>query len=594
MGSNFTVFQSAISALSANSQSLSVAANNISNVNTKGYARQDVVLSARSPQVIGGLELGLGVSVTAIRRIVNSFAETRLADSAGSNSQTQTYFQQLQQVESVFNEIGKDGLSKFLGDYFNAAQGVSTDPSSLTARSVLLRTAETAIDRFHTLGQTLRLNQDLMDDDIATQVQQINVLSADIVDLNERIRNAGGEALSLVDQRSLKVQELSKLADTRAVETSQGLFQVYVSGLQLISGATRSTLSTLPDQSNDNHLKILFSVGEGSTPSDITDRIGGGSLQGLLKMRDQNIPLYRDTLNELAYEFSRQVNTLHSAGFDLNGETGNNFFTDLGVSAIGSDHAATLRSGTGDHLGVESGDVIQFSGTLGTAFTASLTVDADTTLDDIASGLQAALRAATGASGTETVTVDTDGSLLVTSGLNAITGLSVSITGNTAFNNEFALPASIAGGGATGSSSELTVVSISAAESIDLDPAVKNRPQGIAAAGSLNEIPGGNSAMLAIAELANANLSFVGSNGTFTSFYGNLLSRIGGDTQSAKNQAQFASDLFEQAQVQRESISGVSLEEEQLNLIKYQAAFQAAARLVGVGDEVLKLLVNLG
>jgi len=593
MSGNFTVFQSAISALAANSQALSVTSNNIANVNTPGYSREEVVLATRPAQVIGGLELGLGVSVEKTQSVVDAFSELGLANATSAEAQTDKQSTNLQQVESVFNELGTNGLSSYINDFFNASQEVASDPSSVTARNDLLNKASIAVDRFHTLSNSLQNSQSLIDGDISDQVKQINSLASQIVDLNDQIQNAGGDALSLRDARTEKVQELSGLVDTKSVETSDGVFQVYIaSGLQLVTGSSQATLSTQPDVSNNNHLKILFAVGSGAS-TDVTSHIQGGALKGLLTVRDQNIPAYQNNLNELAYELTTQVNAIHSSGYDLNGNTGNDFFKNLTNIASSTDLVTNLRTSSGTRLDVHSGDVINISGTLGAGFSTTLTVGDGTTLANVASSIQTALRSAAGSSGDEVAAVQADGSIKVTSGTNAITGLTVSIAGNDTFNTAFTFPGAIVAHHGIGSSTGVDVPNPDAASQIDLDDAVKDTPSAIAAAGSAGEVPGGNTAALALANLQTSNVSFSTGSSTISSFYGDLLAKIGSDSQNATNSAQFASDLLTQAQVQRESISGVSLEEEQLNLLKYQSAFQAAAKLVSIADDVFKSLVNL-
>lgn len=591
MGSNFTVFESAISALAANSQALSVASHNIANVNTPGYSRQQIILGSRDAQVIGGIELGLGVNTIKVRQIYDKYAEIRLAEATGVHAEADTRAQQLLQIEKVFNEVGHDGLSKFMNEFFNAMNEVANDPTSLTARTNLLNRAKIVTDRFHSLYANLDQTRTLIDGDITTQVGEINTLAGEIVELNEKIQNAGGDALTLRDERTRKVKELSQYIDAKSIETSEGVFQVYVGGgLQLLTGQSQSKLSVQADTANGNHLDVMFAVGSG-TPTDISARIQGGSLYALLGVRDTNVVSYQGQLNEFAYELTTQINTLHTAGYNLNGSTGIEFFDTLTQSAAGTDLATKLRKTDGTRLDIKSGDTVTIGGDLGGAFTSNFTVSATTTLSDIASTMQTVLRAR--GNGTEVVSVQANGSLRVTSGAGAITGLTLSIVGKSTFNTAYTFTTPIAGGGATGDSAALGVAKSGAASLIVLDSAVLDNPKAVSASDSAANIPGGNAAMLQIAALSGANISFTSGSSTFSSFFGSLLSNIGSDSKSSDNVAQFTKDLRQQAEIQREQISGVSIDEEQLNLIKYQAAFQAATRLVGLADDILKQLVNL-
>ncbi len=466
MGTSLTIFDSAVTAMSANGVGLSVTANNIANVNTPGFSRQKVVFAPITPQSTAGLQIGRGVSVESIQRVFDAFTEQQYRDAASVRSKTDTSAETLGGVESVMNEPGDAGLSSYLSNFYNAWHDVSNAPEQSGPRSTLLGKAQILIDRFNGLSKQLRDSRSLIDGNIRTNVSKINDLAGQIVDLNGKIQSSAGDPLLLKDQRNLKVRDLAELVDTTAVETSGGEFQVYIAqGIQLVAGVNRGTLSTAPNALNAGLVSVNFAVGSGVS-NDITTRINGGALKASVDARDTNIPAYQTTLDELAYQVATQVNTLHTAGFSLSGVTGNRFFGNL---ASATDAAATIA----------------------------------------------------------------------------------------------------------------------------LDAAVNNTPTAIAASSTLAGIPGNNTTAISIAALQNANIAFTTGSTTFASFYGNLLARVGGDVGNAKSQATFADAVFLQTQNQRERISGVSIEEEQLNLVRYQTAFQAGAKLAGVADELLKTLVNL-
>lgn len=467
MGGNFTVFQSAVSALAANSQALSIAGNNIANVNTPGYSRQVAVLQAKSPQTSGNVELGLGVDVTAVNRTIDSFAEVRLVEATSTSVRYDAESESLQQVAGAFNEIGADGINTFLVNFFNSWQDLSNDATSINSRTNVLNKASTLIDRFHNLANQINDSRGLMDVDIRDRIANINTIADQIGELNNKISAASGESqLSLRDSRQFLVRELAKQVDVSYVETTEGEFQVYIGGgLQLISGTTVNTMGTEENAGNDGHLDVTLTVG-GAAASVINTRIEDGALKGILDARDTSLPDYLEKLDELAYRIVADVNTAHSAGFNLDSGTGVVFFTAL---------------------------------------------------------------------------------------------------------------AAIAG----------------SATSIALSAAVTDAPRKLAAASAAAQLPAGNSVARAIGNLKDTDSAFVAGNATYTSFHSDLLATIGNDTASAQANAEFSMQVERQADLQRERSSGVSLEEEQLNLIKYQAAFQAASRLVGVADEILRQLNEL-
>ncbi|MBI4239274.1 MAG: flagellar hook-associated protein FlgK [Deltaproteobacteria bacterium] len=467
MGATITVFESALSALTANAGGMSVTANNIANVNTPGYARQRVTFASRSPQVSGGIELGRGVELTSVERIFDEFAELRLTNASSDKGETDVGSGNIRQVEALFNEVGQPGLAQYIGDFFNTWSDIANDASERAPRNNTLNKAAILIDRFHQLSQGLKDNRTLLDGDVRDRVSQINNMAEQLADINQRIAAADERTqLTLRDQRTQLVHDLAEYVDVQALETSDGEYQVYIAqGLQLVAGATYGTLSTQVDATNAGLVDVLFAVGS-ATGSDITSRINGGELKGLLDLRDTTIPSYQTQLDELAYELATEFNTVHLTGFGLDGVGARRFFGDLAT-----------------------------------------TVDA--------------------------------------------------------------------------------------AASIALDAAVDGVPNALAAAGAAAQIPAGNSVSLTLAAMQTTSITFTTGSTTFTNFYSGLLATIGSDTSFLKDRAGFAAEVFRQAQVQRERVSGVSLEEEQMLLLKYQSAFQAASRMVGVADQLLQTLVQL-
>ncbi|QQR81090.1 MAG: hypothetical protein IPJ69_02830 [Deltaproteobacteria bacterium] len=442
------------------------------------------------------------------------------------------------------------------------------------------------------MSQHLVDDRQLIDGDVQDIVTKINTISGEIHDLTIKINSSLGEANSLKDQRTQKVKELSQYIDVNSVETSDSDFQVYVAqGILLVSGLQQSTLSTQVNDNNSGLRDVLLSVGAG-TGTTITSRINGGELKGLMDVRDTIIPDYQERLNHLAYKIATEVNKVHATGYDLDGDTGNNFFTDLSRQAAGTDLATELRKTDGTTLDIAAGDSISIGGNVGaTPIAATISVSSTTTLANIASSLQSALRAA--GSGTETVSVQSNGSLQVTSGVGAITSLSLSISGNSTFNTAYTFTTPITAGGGTGSSTATSVQADDAATNIALSSDVDGTPRNIAAATTSGTVPGGNANALTLAALKSGNVTFNTGSDTFQKYYGNLLAQIGSDSAGYQSQSDFADSVVRQAEVERERISGVAVEEEQLDLVKYQAAFQAATRLVSVAADLLQSLIQI-
>lgn len=467
MGARFTIFDAATSALSTASLGISIAGQNISNVNTPGYSKQTASLITLTPQSAGGVEIGRGVKVNSVTNSRDSFAELSLQKAESSQGKSEASSESLLAISEVFNEIDKDGLAKFMDDFFNAWQDLSNEPESTSARLNVLSKGEILSDRFNALSESLTDARENIDIKIKAIVNEVNNLATQIANITSEIKSTPGDSLALRDQRQYLVRQLANFVDVSTVENSDDDFQVYIgTGVNLVTDTTANTLGVQANISNDGLFNITIAVGSGS-PQDISGKINSGQLKGLLDVRDSKIPSYQDELDELAYELVDEVNTLHAAGYDLDGDTGNNFFGSLAAIA---DSAANIS-------------------------------------------------------------------------------LSATVDGN---------------------------------------------PDEIAASSTLAGIPGNNTQSLAIASLVDNTITFTSKSTTFGFYYGDLLTEIGSDTNLAINEAIFSEDVLAQAETNRERISGVSLEEEQLDLIRFQSHMQAAARLVQVAADVLQTLVELG
>lgn len=462
-----TVFGTAVNALNVNSQSLSVASQNIANVNTPGYSRQRAVISSEVPLAIGNLELGRGATVEEIERVFNKFAELRVRDAMSEKGENEASAENLQQVENLFNEIDRDGIATFMADLFGAFHDLSENADSLAIRDNVLNKATLLVNHFNELASKLNNARELIDGDIQSAVSEINVLTTQIVDLNGKIQNAvDGTDLVYRDQRNQKVKELAEYVKVNAVETTEGVYQIYIAGgIQLVNGTERGVLSTAADVGNDGLSDIQFTGGS-LTAVDITSSIDGGALKGYVDVRDTSIDGYKTTLDELAFEVATEINAIHTTGFGLDGTDGRNFFAALGAIADSAENLA--------------------------------------------------------------ISTDVSGS-----------------------------------------------------------------PSNIAASDTVANLPSGNAIALQMANLGESNITFLSGDATFNQFYATFLSTIGSDTETMLGQAQFSADVLDQAEIQREKISGVSLEEEQINLVRFQSAFEASARLIQVAEEMFQTITEL-
>jgi len=312
---------SALKSLMANQSAMSVASNNIANANNPDYARQRL-LTRPAPPDPSAWWIGTGVDVIGIEAIRDMLLETRYRHAISGQSDGNSMLGHLSSVETIFNDSSGTGLQQKITDFFNSFQTLSQDPASMTYREQVRSSANALINAIHSHAASLNQMQAQANQDINTDLTKVNDLTKQIADITKQIRieEASQSANDLRDRRTALVKELSQYVEVNELDTEGGDYQ----------------LST-----KDNHLLVLNDTAMTLAASDVTTQIGAGSLRAEVDIRDNYVPKYMAALDQLTYEISQQVNSIHSAGYDLNGNTGINFFNPL-ASAAGAASAISL------------------------------------------------------------------------------------------------------------------------------------------------------------------------------------------------------------------------------------------------------------
>lgn len=460
-----SILNIAKNAMLAHQYSIQVASNNIANVNTKGYCRQvaDLREGALVPAEFG--LLGTGVTVAGFITYYDKFLETAIANRNTNLEQQNTEATYFSRVETILNEDNSH-LATRITDFFNSWHDLSADPTNYARRSSVATKGENLARTINNLYNDLNTLQRELDNQVESELAEINRITSAIADLNEKIialgSASGAEEADYVNQRNQLVKELSGKTNVNSFEDQFGALTVMTGGSTLVEGTTSWRL-----QSTQNPVTGFRNVAwqnDSGNLVDITDRIGGGKLKALLDMRDQYIGNgFIEDLNELADTIITEVNSLHIAGYNQNGTTGITFFREI----------------TGDF-----------------------------------------------------------------------------------------------------------------ARDMDLSQSIKDDVANIAAADAPGE-PSGNDIALQIASLIDQSLTIGSQTTTMTTYISTMMSNVGELTKNAQElseQQQAAMTIMEK---QRESASGVSIDEEMSNLMKYQYAYQAAARLITVADEMFEDLLGV-
>ncbi len=535
------LFEIGRSAINASQSAISTTSHNIANVNTPGYNRQEVILSIASPVALGNNSyLGRGVSVTAIKSSYNQFLQAQLVGQQQVAGRSTVLSQSLGQVEQVFNEVQGMGLGTYLSDFFNSWNDVAMSPDSQAQRTLLLQKAETLVQVVGQVETGITDSLAVVNQSIGDVVTRVNTLASDIAKLNSSILQAeggtnSGSANDLRAQRDVLLTELADLTEYSSYVNEDGTVGVNIGMRNLVNRDRTNTLQNV--MNNDGNQDIYLDNVK------ITSNVTKGQLGGLIAVNSsiQSGPLV--SLRRLIASITQEVNIQHRAGFDLAGAPGGDFFNNLqlNVKTISAGLSITLPA---DVSTMALNDYkIQFDGT-----------GANYSIINMQTGASTAPAA------------------YVSGNPISFGGITVTVTGAAAANDSITVS--------------------------PLTDAIKNfgvaisDPNGVAASSSAAEIPGNNSNALLLAALSDTSVANLGAT-SFSDYYGGIVSTIGTMSAAAADSLKFDSAILADVQNKRESFSGVSLDEEAANLIRFQRAFEAGARMISTADELMQTILNM-
>jgi flagellar hook-associated protein 1 FlgK len=345
----------ALRSLEANQIGLAVASNNISNAQTPGYTRQRAIL--RPAEGSGGpFSIGGGVEVVGTEALRDRMIELRLREEVSGRAQDQMKHEGLSDIEMLFNEAANTGMLPLLTDFFNSFHALSTEPTSLNRRQEVTTNATKLTNFFNSRGNSLLDAQTKIDSSINEDVARANTLISEIASISGRIAETEvtHPAHELRDQRSVLLQRLSEIVDVNELETNNNYQVTIGSNRPLVYNGSAFHLDAATG--SDGFTEVRLGV------DNLTSEVAGGRLGARLELRDDNIPQYNRVLDQLAYEIAEQVNSIHAAGYDLDGNTGINFFTTM-TSLDGAARSIAVDPGiTGNSRRIAASDVSSDSG----------------------------------------------------------------------------------------------------------------------------------------------------------------------------------------------------------------------------------------
>ena len=299
-------------ALSAQQQGIAVTGHNIANVNTPGYSRQRTNFVNLSTDTTSQIKLGYGVLVDSVSQYYDRFITQNLQQKESVLGETETKKSTLSYIESLFNDQAGNGLSQVLSEFWNGWQDLANNPSGIPERTALLQKAEALIERFHTIRSDLTRVQNEVGNSLGASLNDLNKWTGMVAELNQKIvssESIGTAANDLRDQRNEVLKKISGLIEGNSFENEDGSVTfVTTNGLLLVDRAQSWNLS-------QNGADIYWN----QVPTDVSDRLQGGKIGGLLDLRDETLPQYAANLDEMAGTLIQEVNDLHYSGFNLSG-----------------------------------------------------------------------------------------------------------------------------------------------------------------------------------------------------------------------------------------------------------------------------------
>ena len=639
-----SILNSAISGLLASQRSLSTVSHNISNVHTEGYSRQRVELSSRTPQFVGVGYLGSGVDVASITRVSDAFINSQLRTSTTSVSESNAFLALASRVDNMLaNE--ETGLSTSIQKFFSAIQDVNDLPSSVASRQVLLSEADSLATRFQFLDARLSELSDEVQIKLGEDVKDINTIADSLASINDSIvkamNSAGGSPPNdLLDQREILITKLSELVTVTTVEQGNGALNVFIgNGQPLVVGKAASTLGVT--ESYERHYEITLS--DNFNSSVITNSISGGSLAGQLNFQTEMLEPTKNALGRLAIGMADSFNEQHRLGMNLDGEVDNPFFTVGSPNVIPLSTAPnTVSASISDANALTTSDYrLTFNG--GSSYTLLRLSDQTTTMINTGGASPYTTPAVDGFTMTITAGATAGDEYVIRpadSGARDISLLvsdpnKVAVAGplkGSQVTDSNGIPTNI-GTGVISDVQVSTVTGLPMASDITLTfDAANNRfnisaPIGgtlaynpttensgkeftITAAGgatfTLSGFPEDGDAFViennfgAVGDNRNglllsslqSNRLMLNSSATYQDTYGQMVADVGSVTRQTEISSEALSVLRDQTYEARESISGVNLDEEAADMLKYQQAYSASAQMISVADTLFQTLLG--
>ncbi len=621
MQSTFSGIELGKRGLVSHTTGLQTIGHNVTNASVEGYSRQRVEMGAVDPLYVPGLnrentpgQIGQGVEVTRIERIRDMLLENRIVGQGSDVGWWETRDKYILMVEQVYNEPTESSLRTRMDKFWESWQELSLHPDELASRQAVLERGEALNNSINSRYESLAEIRTMLNEDVQVTVDRVNAILDKISAVNEQIVKVeamGDNPNDLYDQRDRLVRDMSSIIDISTDGRDPDEFTIHTGGLHLMQGKLKHTLDAVANPQNDGYLDVVW--------ADNGERayFSSGSLPALVELRDGDVRSEIQNLDMMAVNFVDLVNEIHSNAWGQNGKTGTDFFKEYPfINNLAGNYD---RNGDGAYdsswiFRMNGANSLEAQEQIGIRGTITLSAsEGNKTIDYFPTDSVQDVIDRINYSGSE-----------VTAGLNMFNQLTLKGTPSDAIDNpDFVIryvedsgsfltgyAGILAGSGPEGAYSWETADAVNQLRTgeagyavaplshpsgyMELTNAVKNDPGSIAAGFGENgraAMPGDGTAALAIASLRNSSV-MIGDVPGFDEYFSATVADIGLRGETAERSLETEEIIMKELSDMQESISGVNMDEELAEMIKFQHGYSAAAKVVNTFDEMLDTIIN--
>ena len=645
-----SIFGIGVSGLNAAQAGLLVTGHNITNAGTEAFHRQEAIQATQTPQATGSGFFGKGVSVETVRRAYSAFLDNSVLQAQTQASYLDTYNSYITQIDNLLADP-TSGLSPALQSFFSGVQDVASNPASVPSRQQMISLAESLVARFQTFDARLNEMRTAVNRQLTDTTTQINSLATEIARVNDQLlRNQfdpSQPANDLLDTRDRLLGQLNQLVRVSTVAQSDGTINVFIgSGQSLVLGTQSYQLAAGPSAENPEDYGIFYVSGATRIPLN-GNNLQGGTLGGLLAFRSETLDATDNQLGRVATVLAQTFNDQHRLGMDLNGELGGDFFsvpvaqtlanqnntgtavitadnTDVGALTA-SDYRLSFNAGSWTLTRIADGTQTTFATfpqtvdgvTIDLASGAAANGDSfliqpvrngardiGVTLSDATKVAAAApVRTAADLANTGRATISAG---VVTDTTNAAFGTPgqlappiliqfTSATQYSIFDNTNPAAPALLEAGITYTPGQVNDVFPTPGA---LDYGYRLSLTGAAATGDRFTVGYNSSGVadnrnaLLLAQLQTAN-TVAGGTTSYQGAYSQLVAAVGNRAQEIDVRSQAQDALVTQTRAAQQSLSGVNLDEEAANLIRYQQAYQASGKVLQIATQLFDTILGI-